>query len=121
MAARNVPKVLRNGPFYAVRAGHLWADALRAALALRACTEVRKGLQEPGKGRHLELTMARSGGGEAGVGRARSRGASCPVFSKRRLGQREGSHSETLLPLQNPPQPPAPVPPPPDLLGSGSR
>lgn len=63
VVAANVPKVLKNDPFHVLRARApvcWWSVGGSHSEGLRA--EVRRGLQEPGKGCHLELRMARTRG-----------------------------------------------------------
>lgn len=101
MATGNVPTVLGND---------LGSQGLCAALSLRACTpDVSRGWQEPRKGHHLELTVARTRGGQ-GRDDSTSGRPSCPVCSESRLGQQEGSHLGNLL-VQSLSQPSSHLPP----------
>lgn len=61
--AANVPKVLENDPFYILgaRASVCWCS-VGGPHSEGLHAEVRRDLQEPGKGCHLELRIARTRG-----------------------------------------------------------
>lgn len=56
MVAGNIPKVLGNDPFQALKAR---ASVCCCSMGGSLRAEARRGLQEPRKGHHLEPTMAR--------------------------------------------------------------
>ena len=113
--AGNVPKVLGNDAFYGLRArASVCRFSAGSSHSEGPHAEVRKGLQEPRKGHHPKLTMARTGGGQEGNGHIYAWGTQSCLLQEtaetvRRQPLREPSpfakpfHSH---PLMCPPQPP---------------
>lgn len=123
--AGNVPKVLGNNAFYALRARASVGRCSGNSPSEDLCTAVRRGLQGPRKRHHLKLIMARTGGGQARNGHISSWGPQLSHLLQETAGtvkrQRLGELSPFVKPFHSCPLLCSLLKPPPDLLGLESR
>lgn len=121
----NVPKVLGNNAFYALRARASVGRCSGNSPSEGLCAEVRRGLQGPRKRHCLKLIMARTGGGQARNGHISSQGPQLSHLLQETAGTVKRQHLGELSPFvkafHSCPLLCSLLKPPPALLGLESR